>query len=550
MTTLDTTPEALAPGGSTAAGLGDRETVAPVSFVEHVFTSTDHKSSGTLLSVKALGAAAAVLVLAVLLGIERIGTTGTLLPDNTVPQLFSIYRVGLVFGVLAPLALGTSLIAVPLQVGARAVAFGRLAAFGVWAWIVGLVLIILAYATNGGIGGGNSDMVDLFYGALVIVCVGLTAVAVSVAATVLTTRAPGMTMRRVPLYSWAALVSSLGAIITLPVVAAASVMVFVDHRFSQTAFGAGSGPGTVLDFALRQPFTVVFAIPTVGLLAELAPVAFRRRQDGMQRQISMLGLGLMIFAAFGAVARYTPLWRWLETSGGNRFDDTVLVGVFVLVPLLGAVIVLGTSALVGRGAAPQVNAPFVFALLGTLLVLAGLIATDAGAVVDWHLLGTVFIEGSVLLVVFGCVLGGIGALAFWAPKVTGRTVGDRELLGLAGLGAIAAALAVGPLLIAGFLDQPADAGEFEADGPLTLLNLLNTVGQALMLLVVVGAVALFLRAWRSDEVVADDPWGGQTLEWGTTSPAPADNYLEPQTVMSAQPMVDRRATPQNGGDAS
>lgn len=555
MTTLDTAAEAVTAAGdarTTQADTTAQVDTAAVArpFVERLLTTTDHKVLGTMLIGDALLAAVAVTVLGALLGIERVGTSDTMLRTDAVDQLFGVFRFGLVFGVLIPLLLGAGLAAVPLQVGARAVAFGRLAAFGVWIWFVGIVLVIIAYAGNGGAGGGNSDMVDLFYVAFGLVCVGLVAVAVALATTTLTTRAPGMTMRRVPVFTWSVLVTSLGVIVVLPATLGALVLLFVDHRFSRQAFGTGMGSADVVRFVMSQPATFIFALPVVGLAAELLPVAMRSRQPGLHRQVTFLGIGLVIFAALGAAARYTPRFRWLATSMGNRMDDVVLLGLFVLLPTLGVLIVIGTGALLVNGSEaksrprPKITGPFAFASGALILVLIGMLTTLLYSLVDLHLEATVFEEAGTVYLVYGGVLGGLGAVTYWAPKWLGRTIGDKEAMGLAGLGFVATILASAPHLLAGLLDQPANAAEFDADGPLALLNLIVTAGHLLMLVVVLGAAGLVAKACRADVAeVVDDPWEGQTLEWSTASPAPEDNFAETPTVTSAQPMLDRRATP-------
>ena len=152
-------------------------------------------------------ALAACTVVGALLGIERIDGAGSLFDADALPQLFAAFRVGLVFGVLVPLLLGIAVAIVPLQVGARSLAFPRLAAAGFWTWLGGLVLVIVALADNGGPGGGDAEMVDLFLAAHGLLVIGLAAAALSVATTVLTTRAPGMRMGRVPFFAWSALVA-------------------------------------------------------------------------------------------------------------------------------------------------------------------------------------------------------------------------------------------------------------------------------------------------------------------------------------------------------
>ena len=178
---------------------------------------------------------------------------------------------------MLPLAMGLSLVAVPLQLGARAIAFPRLAASGLWMWVGGLVLTIVAIANNGGVGGGDAQMVDLYLAALALMSIGLTATAASIVTTVLTTRAPGMTMRRVPFFSFSALVFGLGVIVVMPVLLGALTYLFLDHRNGRTGFGGNYGIPEWAGWVFTQPTTYLFAIPAIGLLAELFAVTFRGR---------------------------------------------------------------------------------------------------------------------------------------------------------------------------------------------------------------------------------------------------------------------------------
>jgi cytochrome c oxidase subunit 1 len=118
-----------------------------------------------------------------------------------------------------------------------------------------------------------------------------------------------------------------------------------------------------------------------------------------------------------------------------------------------------------------------------------------------------------------------------------------QLAGLATLGALGGALASVPYLIAGFLDQPAASAVWDNDGPGELLNALVVAGHAAFGLTALAFAGLAATTWRNGEVAGDDPWHGQTLEWATTSPPPADNFATTPTVMSAEPLLDLQAKP-------
>src|SRR6187431_966369 len=158
-------------------------------------SSTDHKIIGQLYLIGGLLGLLATIAVNVLIGIERIDGNSVEF-DDVLSQLFDAQRVGLVFGAGIPLALALCVAIVPLQLGARSIAFPRLAALGFWLWFGGLVLNIVSLIANGGTLGGSSDMVDLFIASLAMMALGAIAAAVAIGTTVLTTRAPGMTMRR------------------------------------------------------------------------------------------------------------------------------------------------------------------------------------------------------------------------------------------------------------------------------------------------------------------------------------------------------------------
>ena len=151
MTTIDT----HATGAAASSGVR-------LSSVADWLTTTDHKRIGRMFIAVSLAALLGAVVVAALLGIERIDAQAAMLDINTIPQLFAIYRVALTFIVLVPLLLGIAVAVVPLQLGARSLTFPRLAAAGFWTWLVGSALVVYSIAANGGPGGGNSRFVGLF----------------------------------------------------------------------------------------------------------------------------------------------------------------------------------------------------------------------------------------------------------------------------------------------------------------------------------------------------------------------------------------------------
>jgi heme/copper-type cytochrome/quinol oxidase subunit 1 len=534
MTTYDT--HAAAPAAASSSGAGALG--ALVVGIGSWATTTDHKKIGRLFVGTALVLAAAAAVVGALLGFERISASGySILDLDSIEQLNALYRVVLAFGVALPLMLGIAIAIVPLQIGSKAISFGRVALFGFWMWFAGLGVIIYSIAANGGPGGGNAKMVDLFLIGVIVTAAGGLAATVSLVTTVLTSRAPGMDLSRVPMLSWASLTGGVALLLTLPVVIGTTIYLYVDHHYGRLAFGANKGVNDWLGWSLTQPQTYVFGAVGVGVVAEIATVAGGRRHP--LRAILLVGAGALTVAALGGATQVQHAVTWTDSSGSDRVKDLIPFLIFNGLPLLGALVVLAGSAFALAKGKPRIIAPLVPAFLGLGMVLAGMAGHLIGQFGPAGLAGTVFEEGEFNYVVYGTLLIGIGAVAYWGPKLWGRSLPQSAVFGLGALGFLGTVLASLPLYVAGFANQPAGVVDgFTYGGPQELWNALAAIGQGVIALTVILFILTALRAFRSGEAAGDDPWDAQTLEWSVSSPAPADNFASVPVVASAEPLLD------------
>jgi len=546
MTTIESSP-APAAGESAFARLLTAEA--------DWLSSTDHKRIGRLFMGAGLLGLLATVAVNLIIAIERTDGATAAFDSDSWSQLLGSQRVGLVFGAALPIAAGLAIAVVPLQLGARALAFPRLASSGVYLWAGGFILSIISFVNNGGFGGGDSDMVDLFLAALGLMALGFTAVGASLVTSILTTRAPGMSMRRVPPFSWSALVFGIGLVLVMPVLFGVIIYLFVDHRSGlREAFGGNRGITTWAGWIFTQPTTFLFAIPALGVFAELLPTTFRKRLP--MRGIVIAGLGLVGVSALAAVTqqfRFDVPWRGSELYLGGEDDvrdklyDVLPWAFFHLLPILGAGLLFVMMAFLakpergddGELIRPRVTTGFLFAFFGFGMVLVGMFGAALEPIVDLELIDTVFGEAALVYVVYGAVLAMLGGIAHWAPKLWGTSIdlkksGPLALLGLAGV-----ILAGFPHYIAGFLDQP--AGLAYADSDLQIWNILVLVGHALMALTVIAFIALIVQSVSSsDGHTVDDPDGGQTIEWATTSPAPPGNFVDVPMITSSEPVLDMK----------
>jgi heme/copper-type cytochrome/quinol oxidase subunit 1 len=283
----------------------------------------------------------------------------------------------------------------------------------------------------------------------------------------------------------------------------------------------------------------VYAIPVLGLMAELFPVAARRRQP--MRPVVLGALGLAGAAAVGGVMQGMPTVDLDDVTPIQAIAQLVLYGITALLPVLPFLMVLGLGGLAMKGGRPRLSAAFVFAMAATLMGLAGALTGVLTPIVDLALIGTVYQEAQSYFMFFAGLLAGLGALAHWGPKLWGRKLADKAAGGLAALGLVGAFLAAFPYVIAGFLNQP--LGEFtwpDLDGPIQACNVIVTVGFGLLALTVIAYALLALKDFARGEAAGDDPWDGQTLEWAVPSP-PAGALADVGVVRSPEPLLDAKA---------
>jgi heme/copper-type cytochrome/quinol oxidase subunit 1 len=508
-------------------------------------TTADHTRIGRLFAGVSLVATIGVLVVGTLVMAERIDPDTTYLPAHTIEQLTSLTWLGLAFLVVVPLLLGVAIAVVPLQLGADSIAYPRAAALSFWGWLLCGAVMVASYLMNGGPGGGDSRAIDLFLVSLMGVLAALTIGAACVAATVLTRRTAGMGVLETPPFSFASLVSASALVLTLPALGGKLVLLYTDQRYGRIVFGGTDGLFSELGWSVLQPQTYVYGIPILGLMAEVFPVAGRQRQP--MRVVVIGGLGIAGAAAVGGVLQGMQVLDLNGVTPITAIGRLLIYAITALLPVLPFLIVLGLGGLAMRTGRPRITAPLLFGLAATLMGLTGAVVGVLTPIKGLDLVGTVYQEAQSTYLFFAGILAGMGALTFWGPKLWGRLLPEKAVGGLAALGLVATILAALPYVLAGFLNQPYGATTWpHLDGPITLCNVLVTVGFGLLCLTVVAFGLLALRGFARGPLAGDDPWEGQTLEWALPSP-PTGALAELAPVVSPEPLLDRHAA--SGGEA-
>ena len=532
-------------------------------------TTTDHKRIGRLWLRSGVLALVAATITGVVLGIENSNSSADDIfgGTNSYFQYFSLYRFGLVLLVAAPLFVGLATVVVPMQVGATNIAFPRAAHGAVWSFMIGAGITVVSVVAGGGWGAldgvtsNERDAIALTVVGTGLVIVSLLLASICIATTVISLRTAGMNLMRVPLFAWSMLVATSVWLLTLPIALGNLVIIFVDLHGGPLTYGTYEGSNAIysqIGWLVEQPQIYAFAIPVLGVLGTIVPVAARRRHGQHAAAVALIGL-------FGLLSAGGWSQPWFQ---GDNYDEEfifIVFGLFAVVPVLGSIgaaadtlagrrsgdaSVSDTETGGGGSIARLVSVHGIGAIGAACLLLAGTAAGLARVVQPWDLGGRTTVTAVLNLVLFSAVAAAVAGIWFWAPKISGRelsvSMGRLVMLDIV----VGAVLLGGADFVSGFLEAPAFAHRIPSNAsPLVaapsnqdlveVMNVVGAIGAVLIALGVLGVVAALAKAMRSNEEVDDNPYGGQTLEWATSSPPLPGNFSEPPERAMARAAGER-----------
>ncbi|MGE5692106.1 MAG: cytochrome c oxidase subunit I [Pseudomonadota bacterium] len=511
--------------------------------------TTDHKRIGVLTIAGTLVAFVASGVLALLIRTELAWPGNQVLSNDAYDQVFTMHGSGMIYLFLTPAALALGVYLVPLQLGASEIVAPRLTLLGTWLTFSGALVAFSGFLTRGGAGRDGwtafyplSDDaftpgtgMDLWIVGTMLALAGPLVQAGTVLATILRRRAPGMTMLRIPVFSWSMLATCLMVVTSFPVALVGFALLLADrHGIGVYALDHGPAQYQHLFWFYAHPVVYVMFFPFVGAVAEVIATSARRPFFGY----TATALSLLVFAALSM-----SVWaHHMFTTGQVQNEYFSLTSTALLVPAGAEYFgIVGTMV---AGARLRLTAAAWFAVGFVLLFLLGGLSgiIVASPTLDYHVHDTMFVVAHFHYTLFaGSLFGFFAGFYFWFPKVTGALL--REGLGKLqfALLFVGTNLAFFPLFLLGYDGMRRRIADYPGDAGFTSLNVVSTVGAGV---VAVGILVFFVNvavSLRRPVAAGDDPWGGQTLEWWTSSPPPPLNFdraLPP--IASYAPLHDLR----------
>jgi cytochrome c oxidase subunit 1/cytochrome c oxidase subunit I+III len=512
--------------------------------------TTDHKRIGKRYCFTAFAFFLAGGIEALLVRTQLIGPDLELIGPDAFNELFSMHGITMIFLFVTPMLFGFGNYLVPLQIGARDMAFPRLNAFGYWVFLfAGLFMyssFLIGQVPNNGwfnyvplSSRAYSPELHIDYYTLGLMFLGIstTAGSINFIVTILKLRAPGMTFSRMPLFVWAILATSFAVVFALPSLTMANLMLQLDRSAGFNFFDTAQGGDVVLwqhlFWIFGHPDVYIIFLPAVGIVSSIVPVFAQRRIVGYvwlalaTMTTGIIGFGVWVHHMF---ATGLPALAMVFFSAASLLI-TIPSGVQVFAWL--------ATVLSGR---PRLETPMLY-ILGFLFVfvVGGVTGVMFAAVpFDQQVTDSYFVVAHFHYVLFGgAVFPILGAIFFWVPKMFGRIMDERLGKLSFWLVFVGFNLAFFPMHISGLLGMPRRIYTYAGGLGWTGYNLLSSIGSYVLGLGILVIVLAFVNSRRSGRPAGPDPWKGESLEWATTSPPPEYNFAQIPVVKSREPVWDQ-----------
>ena len=498
-------------------------------------TTVDHKRIGILYGVTALLLALVGGTEALLIRTQLIVPNNTFLQADTYNAMFTMHGVTMIFMFVMPINAAFFNYIVPLQIGARDVAFPRLNALSYWVFLFGALLFHAGFITGelpkvGWFGYANLSTMYSDHGAdfwmVGLQVLGLSSLIASVnfIATIINLRAPGMAMLRLPLFTWTALITNILLLLALPVITIALVQVLFDRFFHTGIYDPASGGSVILwqhlFWIFGHPEVYILILPPMGMVSEILPTFSRK---------PLFGYAAMVYASAAIAFLGFTVWaHHMFTVGLGPMANAIFSAATMLIAIPTGVKIFNWISTIWGGRLRMTTAMWFavgFLAMFTIGGLSGIM--HASPPIDGQHQDSYFVVAHFhYVLVGGSVMGILGGIFYWFPKITGRLM--NEALGKTQfwLLLIGFNLTFFPQHFLGVDGMPRRIYTYPEGAGLELWNFWSSIGAYIM---AVSALVFFYNliiSTRSGQVAGADPWDARTLEWAMTSPPPEYNFAK------------------------
>ncbi|MBI2125714.1 MAG: cbb3-type cytochrome c oxidase subunit I [Thaumarchaeota archaeon] len=512
--------------------------IPPTSSISRWLFTTNHKDVGILYLVTSLYFLFLSGTLALLLRTQLAVPNNTFLSSAAYNQAFTTHGLIMVLWFLSPFAFSFANYIVPLQIGARDLAFPRINALSYWLYLFSGIMLLVSFFVGPADGGWTvyaplntaryspNIGLNLTAGALVLFIVSITISSVNFITTILKMRAPGMKLMQMPMFTWSILITVFMMLYAFPSFLAGVSMLMVDRTLGTMYFSAPEGGSLLWDHVFwffGHPEVYIVLFPAIGAVGDMIPSFTRRPLYGRKYII----LGLII----AAVVSFMVWGHHMFVTGYDPLVAKIFTLTTIAVSLPFDVIVVAFIESLVR-AKIKLKTPALFALGSIMLfIIGGVTGVFLGSVaIDHHLRGTYWVVAHFhYVMVGGGAVALIGALYYWFPKITGRMY--KESLGKLhfALSFIGFNLLYFPMFIN--YDMPRRVVTY-AEQAWAFNNFLATIGAFVFGLAQLLLLYNLFTSMRSGAPAGSNPWNAFTLEWATTSPPPDYNFEETPRVNS------------------
>jgi cytochrome c oxidase subunit I len=511
------------------------------------FTTVDHKEIG----IRYIFTAFVLLTLggieALVIRLQLAGPNLHILTPEQYNEFFSTHGMTMIFLFASPVLSGFSNFLWPLLLGSRDMAFPRLNALSYWVYLAAALFLYTGFLTGNGPNDGwfnyvpyaekdyNPGLNQDFYAlGMVLLGVSTSVGAANFIVTAFKMRAPGMSIKRLPILIWGTLTASVANLVVVPAVSLAFFLLWMDRQFGTSFFQTSGGGQPLLwqhlFWIFGHPWVYAIVLPAMGMVSDGLPVFCRR---------PLVGYSLVALSTVATMILGFGVWvHHMFATGLPGLSLSFFSGASIVITVPSAVAVFAWLATIWTGKPVMSTAFLFFASMILLFAIGGVSGFMTASVpVDWQLTDTYFVVAHLHYVLIGInVFPVVGGTYFWFPKMFGRMMDERlgrwnfwtMFLGFN--------LAFLPMHLTGLLGMPRRIWTYPAGIGWSTLNMITTIGSFVFAF---GVLLFFVNVAKSLRVGAralPDPWGGPTLEWAVPSPPAPYNFAVIPTVASRHPL--------------